>query len=33
MVLTYNGPTQDAPGHTLGGYSQQIVVNERYVLR
>ncbi|HBW1040245.1 TPA: NAD(P)-dependent alcohol dehydrogenase, partial [Klebsiella aerogenes] len=29
----YNGPTQDAPGHTLGGYSQQIVVNERYVLR
>ncbi len=30
MVLTYNGPTQDAPGHTLGGYSQQIVVNERY---
>ncbi|VTN12677.1 Uncharacterized zinc-type alcohol dehydrogenase-like protein YahK [Raoultella terrigena] len=33
MVLTYNGPTQDAPGHTLGGYSQQIVVHERYVLR
>ncbi|SSW83974.1 oxidoreductase, zinc-binding dehydrogenase family [Klebsiella pneumoniae] len=33
LVLTYNGPTQDAPGHTLGGYSQQIVVNERYVLR
>jgi uncharacterized zinc-type alcohol dehydrogenase-like protein len=24
---------QDAPGHTLGGYSQQIVVHERYVLR
>ena len=33
MVLTYNGPTPDAPGHTLGGYSQQIVVNERYVLQ
>ena len=33
MVLTYNGPTPDAPGHTLGGYSQQIVVHERYVLR
>ncbi|WP_019938192.1 NAD(P)-dependent alcohol dehydrogenase [Bordetella sp. FB-8] len=33
MVGTYNGPTPDAPGHTLGGYSQRIVVNERYVLR
>lgn len=33
MVGTYNGPTTDAPGHTLGGYSQQIVVHERYVLR
>lgn len=33
MVGTYNGPTLDAPGHTLGGYSQQIVVHERYVLR
>ena len=33
MVGTYNGPTPDAPGHTLGGYSQQIVVDERYVLR
>jgi uncharacterized zinc-type alcohol dehydrogenase-like protein len=33
MVGTYNGPTPDAPGHTLGGYSQKIVVNERYVLR
>lgn len=32
MVGTYNGPTPDAPGHTLGGYSQQIVVDERYVL-
>jgi len=33
MVGTYNGLTPDAPGHTLGGYSQQIVVHERYVLR
>ncbi len=33
MVGTYNGPTPDAPGHTLGGYSRQIVVHERYVLR
>jgi uncharacterized zinc-type alcohol dehydrogenase-like protein len=32
MVGTYNGPTPDAPGHTLGGYSQQIVVHEHYVL-
>jgi uncharacterized zinc-type alcohol dehydrogenase-like protein len=29
---TYNGATQDPPGHTLGGYSQQIVVDERFVL-
>jgi uncharacterized zinc-type alcohol dehydrogenase-like protein len=33
MIGTYNFPTPDAPGHTLGGYSEQIVVNERYVLR
>ena len=33
MVGTYNGPTLDAPGHTLGGYSEQIVVHERFVLR
>ncbi len=32
MVGTYNGPTPDAPGWTLGGYSQHIVVHERYVL-
>lgn len=32
MVGTYNFPTPDAPGWTLGGYSQQIVVHERYVL-
>jgi uncharacterized zinc-type alcohol dehydrogenase-like protein len=29
---TYHGATQDPPGHTLGGYSQQIVVDERFVL-
>ncbi len=33
MVGTYNGPTTDEPGWTLGGYSEQIVVHERYVLR
>ncbi len=33
VVLTYNGPTTDAPGHTLGGYAQRIVVDQRYVLR
>lgn len=33
MVGTYNGPTKDEPGWTLGGYSQKIVVNERYALR
>lgn len=33
MTGTYNFPTTDAPGYTLGGYSQQIVVHERYVLR
>lgn len=32
-VYTYNGPTNDPPGHTLGGYAQRIVVDERYVLR
>jgi uncharacterized zinc-type alcohol dehydrogenase-like protein len=29
---TYNGRTQDPPGHTLGGYSQRIVVDQRFVL-
>ena len=33
FVATYNSPTQDAPGHTLGGYSQRIVVDEGFVLR
>jgi uncharacterized zinc-type alcohol dehydrogenase-like protein len=30
---TYNSATPDAPGHTLGGYSQRIVVDDRFVLR
>ncbi|MBD9500613.1 NAD(P)-dependent alcohol dehydrogenase [Pseudomonas sp. PDM17] len=33
MIGTYNFPTPDAPGWTQGGYSQAIVVHERYVLR
>lgn len=33
MIGTYNFPTPDAPGWTQGGYSEQIVVHERYVLR
>lgn len=32
-VGTYNGPTPDAPGHTLGGYSQRIVVKSSFVLK
>ncbi len=30
---TYNGATKDAPGHTLGGYAQRIVVDQDFVLR
>ena len=30
---TYNGATDDAPGHTLGGYAQTIVVDDKFVLR
>ena len=33
MVGTYNSPTADPPGHTLGGYSQRIVVDEGFVLK
>lgn len=33
FAATYNSPTQDPPGHTLGGYSQRIVVDEDFVLR
>lgn len=31
-TFTYNSPTADAPGHTLGGYSQEIVVDARFAL-
>ncbi|MDF7775474.1 NAD(P)-dependent alcohol dehydrogenase [Sphingomonas sp. AOB5] len=30
---TYNGVTPDAPGHTLGGYSQRITVSDKFVLK
>ena len=30
---TYNGPIEESPGHTLGGYSQRIVVDDKFVLR
>ena len=33
FVGTYNGPTADAPGHTLGGYAQRIVVDQHFVLK
>lgn len=33
FVGTYNGRSDDAPGHTLGGYSQRIVVNDEFVLK
>jgi uncharacterized zinc-type alcohol dehydrogenase-like protein len=33
FVGTYNGRTKDAPGYTLGGYSQRIVVDEKFVLK
>lgn len=33
MTGTYNSPTPDAPGHTLGGYSERIVVKDDYVLK
>ncbi|MGO4167474.1 NAD(P)-dependent alcohol dehydrogenase [Novosphingobium sp. PhB55] len=33
FVGTYNGQTADAPGHTLGGYSQNIVVSDKFVLK
>lgn len=30
---TYNSPCEDAPGYTLGGYSERIVVKQDFVLR
>src|SRR5512137_324226 len=33
MTLTYNSPDKHLEGVTYGGYSDSVVVNERYVLR
>lgn len=33
FVGTYNGLTKDPPGHTLGGYSQAVVVHQGFVLK
>lgn len=33
FTATYNSKTDDAPGHTLGGYSQRIVVRDSFVLK
>jgi alcohol dehydrogenase (NADP+) len=33
FTATYNTPVSDPPGHTLGGYSQRGVVDEKFVLR
>ncbi len=33
LLATYNSETADPPGHTLGGYSQRIVVDEKFVLK
>jgi uncharacterized zinc-type alcohol dehydrogenase-like protein len=32
-TLTYNSPDKYMEGHTYGGYSESVVVNENYVLR
>lgn len=32
-TFTYNSPIADPPGHTLGGYSQRVVVNDKFVLK
>lgn len=33
MSGTYNSPIADRPGHTLGGYSERIVISDRFVLK
>lgn len=33
LIATYNSVVDDPPGHTLGGYSQRIVVDEKFVLK
>jgi uncharacterized zinc-type alcohol dehydrogenase-like protein len=32
-IFTYNGPDKHSGGHTFGGYSSEIVVDEAFVLR
>ena len=32
-TFTYNSAIADAPGHTLGGYSDRIVVDDKFVLK
>lgn len=32
-TYTYNSPCEEAPGHTLGGYSQRMVTNQDFVLK
>jgi uncharacterized zinc-type alcohol dehydrogenase-like protein len=32
MTMTYGSPTADAPGYTMGGYSDSIVVDQDFVL-
>jgi uncharacterized zinc-type alcohol dehydrogenase-like protein len=33
LIATYNSEVDEPPGHTLGGYSQRIVVDEKFVLK
>jgi uncharacterized zinc-type alcohol dehydrogenase-like protein len=33
LVATYNSEVDEPPGHTLGGYTQRIVVDEKFVLK
>ena len=33
LIATYNSEIDEPPGHTLGGYSQKIVVDEKFVLK
>ena len=33
LIATYNSEVDEPPGHTLGGYTQRIVVDEKFVLK
>lgn len=33
FTATYNSPTADPPGHTMGGYTRKIVVDQDFVLK